>query len=164
MRETVRKFKETVEIRSSIFNRFKAHKYFPMTVLFAVFLISACFHVWQRVRVINLVKETAQLKAENASLLDDKKKLYSDIAALSSTSRIETYAVDTLGLRMVDANNLLTLIKENETPPPPDEFELMYTAIKRVTDFLPVVEQTNANARGVEDLEIDSSNESRVGN
>ena len=97
MRETVRKFKETMEIKTSVFNRLKSHKYFPMTVLFVVFLSTACFHIWQRVRVMNLVKENSHLTAENRSLVDDKKKLYSDIASLTTSSRIEKPNTSPLG-------------------------------------------------------------------
>lgn len=160
MRETVRKFKETIEIRTSIFNRLRSHKYFPMTVLFVIFLSTACFHIWQRVRVMNLVKEISSLKSENASLVDEKKKLYSDVASLSTASRIEKYAADTLGLKPVSAEKMLTLIKKNESPLAPDELELLFSAVKRVSEFLPVIEETKASARGVEDIIIDSTDNS----
>ncbi len=157
MRETVRKFKETVEIKSSLLNRLRSHRYFPLIVLFVVFLSTACFHIWQRFRVMNLVKEISVLKAENSSLTDDKKKLYSEIASLATASRIEKYASDTLGLKPVPADRLLTLVKKDNSNSTPNDIELMFSALQRVTDLLPVIEQTRANARGVEDIEIDST-------
>lgn len=109
---------------------------------------------------MNLVKEISSLKSENASLVDEKKKLYSDVASLSTASRIEKYAADTLGLKPVSAEKMLTLIKKNESPLAPDELELLFSAVKRVSEFLPVIEETKASARGVEDIIIDSTDNS----
>lgn len=157
MKEAVRKFKETVEINTSIFNRVRTHRYFPVTFLLFIFLLVACFHIWQRVRVVSLVKEVAQLKQDRVELLDDKKKIYADIAELSMTSRIEGYARDTLGLKPVAADRMFTLVKKNEMAPTPDELELMYAAIKRVSDYLPMIESNSAAAQGVEGIKIDTS-------
>lgn len=157
MREAVRKFKETVEINSSTFNKIRSHRYFPITVLFCLSLMVACFHVWQRVKVVTLAKEIGGLKQENAALLDDKKKLYSELASLSTASRIEQFAVDSLGLKPVEADRLLTLERKEIIPSQPDELSQMMTAIKRIADFLPVIEETRAKAGVVEDIKIDSS-------
>lgn len=157
MKEAVRKFKETVEIKSSWFNRIKEHRYFPLGALLCIVLITASFHVWQRVRVMTLSQEIGQLRNLNSSLLDDKKKLYSDIASLTTSSRIEKYASDTLGLKPAQADRLFTLMKKNSINETKDEFEVMMAALKRVTDYIPVVEQTRAAAKGVEDIKIDSS-------
>lgn len=157
MKETVRKFKETVEINTSIFNRVRTHRYFPVAFLLTVFLLVACFHVWQRVRVVALVKDVAQLKRDRVELLDDKKKVYSDIAELSMSSRIERYARDTLGLRPVAADRMFTLVKKNESAPSQDELELMYAAIKRVSNYLPMIESNSAEAQGVEGITVDTS-------
>ena len=156
MKEAVRKFKETVEMKSSAFNRIKEHRYFSLGVLFAVVLFAASFHVWQRVRVMTLAKEVGHLRVENGSLLDDKKKLYSDIASLTTSSRIETYARDTLGLKSAQADRLYTLIKKDAVRESKDEFDVMLAAFKRVTDYIPVVEQTRAEAKSGEKIHIDS--------
>lgn len=157
MRTTVRKFKETTEIKTNIIKRFKSHKYFPLTVLLAVLLATACFHIWLRVRVMDLVKEISHLKTENKLLVDNKKKLYSDLAALKTSSRIEKYATDTLGLEIVKAENLLTLDKENSQAETPGNYELFVNAVDRMTDFFPVIEETKANAEGIEDIRIDTA-------
>ena len=157
MKETVRKFKETVEINTSIFNRVRTHRYFPAAFLLFIFLLIACFHVWQRVRVVSLVQEVAQLNRDRVELLDDKKKIYSDIAELSMTARIEQYARDTLGLKPVAADRMYTLIKKDEAQPTPDELDLMYAAIKRVSDYLPIIESNSAVAQGVEAIKVDTS-------
>jgi len=157
MKEAVRKFKETVEIQSSIINRIKEHRYFPIGVLFVVFFLAASFHVWQRVRVVTLVQDVKKLKSENAGLLDDKKKLYSDIASLTTSSRIETYARDTLGLYSASSERLVTLVMKDNVNSKKDGLALMYSSLKRVVDYIPVVEQTRANATGPEKIDVDSS-------
>jgi cell division protein FtsL len=156
MREAVRKFKETVEIKSTKFNKIKSHRYFPMAVLLTLLLTGACIHIWQRVKVVSLVKEIAQLKHENESLLDDKKKLYSEIAALTTASRIGQFATDTLGMKSIPAERLLTLIPNDQKMNRPDDLALLLNAIKRVVDYMPVIEETRASATGVENLNLDS--------
>ena len=157
MRETVRKFKETVEIRSSIFNRIRSHRYFPTTLLFCVFLTAACIHVWQRVKVVELVKDVAQLRAENVELLDIKKKMRSEIATLSTAARIERYATDTLGLQRVKAERLFTLVFEKADYEQADDLKLLLYAINRVADAVPTISENSALARGVENLNLDST-------
>lgn len=158
MKETIRKFKETVEIRSSVFNRIRSHRYFPVTVLFCALLTAACIHIWQRVKVVELVKEVSLLRKENVSLLDDKKKTYSDIAALSMACRVERYAADTLGLRAVSADRLFTLVRDNEPDiSQPDDLDLMLSAINRVASFVPVISENQATAGTVGDLDLDSA-------
>ena len=72
-------------------------------------------------------------------------------------SRIEAYAEDTLGLKPVAADRMLTLVKEREVTPPPDELEQMFSAIKRVTKYMPVVTSATANAESVERIRVDST-------
>jgi cell division protein FtsL len=157
MKETIRQFKETVEIRSSVFNRLRSHRYFPMALLFGVLLSAACVHVWQRVRVVELVKEVSQLKKENTRLLDIKNKVHSEIAALSTASRIERCAADTLGLVRVKADRLFTLVPRNQSYEQPDELELMLYAINRVAQAVPAITESSASARGVNELKLDTA-------
>lgn len=157
MREAVRKFKETVEIKSSWFNRIREHRYFPLGALLCAVLFAASFHVWQRVRVMTLSSEVLDLRNDNIALLDTKKKLYSDIASLTTSNRIETYAVDTLGLKPAKADRLYTLKREDVVPESKDELDVMMASLKRMVNYIPVVEQTRANATGTESIELDSS-------
>ncbi len=157
MKTTIRQLKETIEIKSSILNRIRTHRYFPAVLLFTVFLLAACVHVWQRVKVIELVREVGVLRKENADILDCKKKLYSDMAALATASRIEAYAEDTLGLKPVSSDRMLTLVKDKETAAPKDELDKMFSAIKRVTKYMPVVTPSTANAESVERIHVDST-------
>lgn len=157
MKQAIRKFKETVDINSSTINKLKSHKYFSVFLLSLSLLIVSCFHLWQQVTVVSLVKDISQLKKENHELLDSKKKLYSNIASLSTSSRIEQFAVDTLGLKLVEADNMLTLVPKTVMLSQPDELHQMLTAIKRIGDYLPVIEETRAKAgTAVEDIVLDS--------
>lgn len=163
MKETVRKFKETVEIRSSIFNRVRSHRYFPAALLCFLFMSAACVHIWQRVKVVELVKEVSQLTAENSELLDAKKKLHSEVAALSTTSRIEQYAIDTLGLLPIDAERLYTLIPRKESYRKPDDLELLLYAISRVTENVPTISENSAMAKDVDRIKLDTLGEGGSG-
>ncbi|UCD64707.1 MAG: cell division protein FtsL [Candidatus Zixiibacteriota bacterium] len=156
MKETIRKFKETVEINSSGLNRIRSHRYFPVTLLLCVFLVAACVHVWQRVQVVELVKEVSRLNKESAELMDARKKVYSEIATLSTASRIEQFAIDSLGLRRVSADRLFTLVPRDADHGQLDDLQLMLYAINRVAEYVPTVSINSARAGGVENLELDS--------
>jgi len=157
MKKAIRNFKETVEIRSSILNRVRSHRYYLLVLLVCAFLVAACFHVWQRVKVLQLVQETSRLKAENAHLVDDAKKIYAEIVPLKTASRIERYAIDTLGLQLAPADRLFTLIEKEAETGRADDLALMLAAIKRLTRYLPVVSESKVNAGQIHSLEIDSS-------
>jgi len=154
--KSVRKFKETVEFRSLVLHRLRTHRYFPVAMLIAVLLVVACIHIWQRVHVIKLVKEVAELKAENLNLVDDYKKIQSDIAALCMASRIETFAYDSLGLKTITADRMFTLVREKHREIPSDELTTLVSSIKRVAKFMPVLSGTSANAGELDDIKFDS--------
>ena len=144
MGRSLRKFKETVEIRSLLLHRVRSHRYFPAAVVASVLLAAACVHIWQRVVVIGLVKEVSQLERENRSLVDDAHKLRTELAALTMASRIEQYAIDSLGLNRVSADRLYTLIPEAAGNAPVDEWATMLTSISRVADHLPAISEARA--------------------
>ena len=154
--KSVRKYKETLEYRSLIFQKVRKHRYFPVVVLVGVLLVVGCIHIWQRVHVIKLVKEVSLLKAEKASLTDNYKKVQSDIAALSMASRIETYSSDSLGLKAITANRLFTLVKKTQQAETPDELTALMSSFKRVAKFVPVLTGNNATAGELETIKFDS--------
>jgi hypothetical protein len=98
------------------------------------------------VRVLELVKDVSHLRATNDQLVDATSKLNARIASLSSAGRIESYAVDSLGLRPVAADHIYTLIGRNEKPTPPDELATMFRAIGRVTNHMPGITESSAHA------------------
>ena len=146
MKKTVRKFKETVEIQSSLFQRLRSHRYFTVVVLAAACLLVSCFYVWQRVRVLELVKEVSALDKEHTELLDDLRKVKSDIASLTLASRIESYATDTLGMKPIEAERLFTLAPRESKPSEPDDLAAMMSAIRHVADYMPVISEAEVRA------------------
>ncbi|MDH3889712.1 MAG: cell division protein FtsL [candidate division Zixibacteria bacterium] len=155
MRKPVRKFKETVEIRSSTANRIMAHRYFPVAILVTLFLAICVIHVWQRVRVLELVKDVSRLRAENNRLVDAASKLNVRLAELSSAGRIERYARDTLGLEPAMADQVFTLVSQEEKLPQPDDLATMFQAIERVTRHVPAISPSRATAGDLRRLRPD---------
>lgn len=156
MKRTVRKFKETVEIRSSLLVRLRSHRYLPIALVSGAFLLAACVHIWQRVQVLDLVQEISLLRIENQALADDTRKVYAEVSALAMASRIETYAADTLGLRRVAPTAIYTLKREDDPPPMADEIDMVVSAMKRFTAYLPSVTQAEASAGELRNPLIDS--------
>jgi len=157
MARSVRKFTETIELRSLLFNRLKSHRYFPATVLALVVLAAACIHIWQRVVVISLVKEVSVLQKENLALVDDAHKIQTDIAALTMASRIERYAIDTLGLQRIRPDRLYTLIPESAGELSTDRLTTMISSIRRVAECLPVLTEAQAAAQELRPIRFETS-------
>lgn len=145
MKEAIRKFKEKLDIESSLLKRVRSHRYFGITVLVAALLLASCFHVWQRVIVLESVREVARLRADNVALLDNLRKVRAEIAHLSMAARIEKFAIDSLGMKLIPADRLFTLVPEN-TKVDPDQLAVMMSAIKRVVDYMPVISPNEARA------------------
>ena len=160
---SVRKFTETVEFRSLLFNRLKTHRYFPAAVLALVVLTAACIHIWQRVVVISLVKEVSVLQKENYDLVDRAHKVQTDIAALTMASRIEQYAIDTLGMQRVRPDRLYTLIPESAGDVSSDRFSTMISSIRRVAAYLPVLTEAQAAAQELQPIRFDTEDGGETG-
>jgi len=156
MRKPVRKFKETIEIRSSPINRIRSHRYFSIGLLSLTFMLACFVHIWQRVCVLELVKDVSHLRLENASLLDDATKLHAEIASLCMASRVENRARDSLGLAVVTADRMYVLVKEDGDEPEPDELAVMLSAIERVTRHMPVISSNSAAAKDLRRINLDS--------
>lgn len=156
MKQPVRKFKETVEIRTQVLYRLRSHRYYPLVLVVACLLLAGSVHVWQRVKVMSLVKETAQLRAENAGLVDDAIKYDAQISSLLSARRIMTYAQDTLGMKPVKAEDLYTLASAERDATPPDELALMKRAIERIADHMPSLTESQATAGDLRRIAVDS--------
>ncbi|MFQ6008465.1 MAG: hypothetical protein ACE5K8_05870 [Candidatus Zixiibacteriota bacterium] len=157
MKKAIRKFKETLEIRSSLWHRVRTHRFTPIILLLCAFLVAACFHIWQRVRVIQLVKDVGRLRAENAALIDESKKIRSDIASLKMASRIERYASDSLGLQPVAPERLFTLAKREPTISLTDDLDKLAAAIGNLARHLPIVTGNEVNAGQLQLRGIDTA-------
>lgn len=159
MQQTIRQFKEMMDIKGSIYNRLRKNRFMPYVMLAIVFLTAACIHIWQRVHVLELVTEVSQLSKEQSVLEDELKKINSDIAELSMESRIEKYAIDTLGMMPVPADRLYTLVPDAEYSYQKDDFHKMLDAIKRVADYVPRPSENSALAGEPSMIKIDSSDD-----
>ncbi len=157
MARSIRKFKETLEMRSGLLSRIRSHRFFSMSLMGTALILVACVHIWQRVHVIRLVKETGDLRIENRQLVDDTKKVLTEVAALSMASRIEVCAADSLGLQRVSADRLYTITHEQEKPKQPDELNSVAASFKRFTDALPVLSEAQAGAAELRAIKFDSS-------
>jgi cell division protein FtsL len=163
MARSVRQFTETLELRSLPLHRLRSHRYFPAAVIALVVLAAACVHVWQRVVVIGLVKEVSALERENRGLVDDAQKVHTDIAALSMATRIEQYAIDTLGMQRITPDRLFTLVKEESRQLTNDQLATLISSIKRVAECLPVVTEAQATAKPLEPIRFEDDEDSGGG-
>lgn len=157
MANAIRQFTESKRMASSLFNRVRSHRYYPIGIIGLFLLVISCVHIWQRVVVIQLVKEVSQLRAEQRQYVDDSRKVESDIAALSMAARIETYSRDSLGLQLISADRLITLVREEPRHITQDELATMISSIKRVASYLPTVEPAEASANVLETTRRDVS-------
>ena len=157
MRHPVRQFKEIIDIKGSVINRFRTNRYVPYVLLALIFLTAACIHIWQRVHVFDLVTDVSKLTIQESSLDDELKKVSSDIASLSMASRIEQYAVDTLGMIPVPPDKLYTLVSDNTGGHQKDNLHAMLDAVKRVADFAPRPSENSALAGEPSMIKIDSA-------
>ena len=157
MASPVRKFKETVDLQSNALHRVRNYKYFPATVLVLIFLAVACFHIWQRVYVMSLVREVAVMREENRLLIDLSRKIHTDIASLSMNSRIEQYAQDSLGLSLVSASHQLTLKRPKATPKKQDRLDMILTSLENVGKYLPTLSGNPVNAVELKPIKFDST-------
>jgi cell division protein FtsL len=155
MEKSLRKFKETLELRAVLTRRIRSHPYFPMFAIGAILLMIACLHVWQRVYVITLVDEVAELRTEQRDLVDQLRKVRADNAALSMASRIQAYAADSLGLRQISADRLYTLVRDDEAELKDTELAMMFSSLRRVAEFFPVVAETEARSAELRHIEPD---------
>lgn len=160
MARSLRKFKETVEMRANLFQRIRTHRHFSTGLVLAVFVVVACLHIWQRVHVIGLAQHVGVLREENRNLIDATKKVRSEVAALSMGSRIEAYAADSLGLLPVTSERLVIIDRErSQRKDSVDELGNVLSSIKRVSDYLPVLSEAKAEPVEFQPISFDSLSE-----
>jgi cell division protein FtsL len=157
MKQAVRTFKETLDLRASLWGRIRSHRYFPLSMLAMVVLSVSCLYVWQRVRVLDLLVQVDELSEENLALLDETKKMYSDISELSMAYRIRQYALDSLGMKPVAAEHLKTLDRPTIVSTEPDDLTLLVNAVKRVAEYTPVLHEEILDASELQQIPIDST-------
>lgn len=146
MNKPVRKFTETVKMRTSLVHRVRSHRYFPAVLLVIAVLMISSVHIWQRVKVLSLLAGNDSLVTENQGMFDQLVKLDVEIARLGMHERIERYAADSLGLLPISADHIFTLYRDDEPPKPPDQLAVVIKAIECVTKHMPIIVENDANA------------------
>jgi len=94
-------------------NRIKKEgiKRFFKVILIALFTITIpvmlALYAFQAKRYTDLTKEIRDLEQKQEKLIEDNKKLVSEISVLSSAERIEKIAVDELGMHKADKDDII---------------------------------------------------------
>ena len=65
--------------------------------------------IWQSVQYSNLDRNVRSLEAAQEDWIEENRKLIAGIAVLSSSARIEQIAVNDLGLRKINPENVLQI-------------------------------------------------------
>jgi hypothetical protein len=156
MARSLRQFKETVEMRSGTLGKLRSSRHLSTAIMLSALVLVACVHIWQRVHVIHLAQNVGALREDNRLLVDATKKIRSEVAALSMTTRIETYAADTLGLKPITAERLVVIKRENQVEEKKDEFSTVLSSIQRVADYLPELSEAQAEPAEFRPIKFDS--------
>ena len=81
-------------------------KFFLCVIILAIPVL-LCLYAVQARQYTNLVKEIKELELKQEKLIEENKKLVSDIAVLSSSDRIEKIAVEELGMHKAEAEDIV---------------------------------------------------------
>ena len=84
--------------RSQMIRQKNAAPLFAAIKVIIVVLLFTVFYLWSRLEVVSLGYEIAQENKERGGLMDDNKRLKLEILSLKSPQRVETIALDRLGL------------------------------------------------------------------
>jgi cell division protein FtsL len=154
MKISVQRYQATDRLKKSFSRRMVSSRVvLPFLVVIAIILF-ACFHVWQRVHVLNLGKEISRLEKEKVILNDLLKKSSSDIMELTRVSRIEEIAMGEMGMVRGGTDKMFTLeVKRAEVKK--DDLDNVVSSLKKLADNLPVINESKAETAGV--FEIDEN-------
>lgn len=81
-------------------------KFFLCLLILAIPLMLGLYAV-QAHKYTELTKEIAELEKKQEKLIEENKKLVSDIAVISSTDRIEKIAVEELGMHKAETEDIV---------------------------------------------------------
>jgi cell division protein FtsL len=117
----------------------------PRSVLWGLFLVLfiALGYIWQRVTVLKLSQDVRDLRGELSQVQKKYKYLNIEIASLSSVQRIESIAINDLGLSYPPAERIIYLDEPLISLPErlEDSF-VLWEKLKKVTDgFISITEK-----------------------
>lgn len=78
-----------------------------IVIIAAMIPVMLCLYALQAKRYTDLTKEIAALEKKQEKLIEDNKKLVSDISVLSSADRIEKIAVEELGMHKAESEDIV---------------------------------------------------------
>ena len=79
-----------------------------LVCLFALSIpVMLALYAMQAKKYTDLTKEISELEAKQEKLIEENKKLVSDISQLSSAERIERIAVEELGMHKAEAEDIV---------------------------------------------------------
>ncbi len=140
------------KVRKTVAERYLSRKrVFPF--LFVITLIMfACAHVWQQVYTLELATEVRGMEKENSTLNDLLKKRRAEIVELTRLSVIERVASEKANLHRTASENLFTLIRDDSYRDT-DGIDNLISALKKVADNMPVVNETHAESKDFFDFD-----------
>jgi cell division protein FtsL len=143
MKISVQRYRATGSLRNSLRKRLVSSRSIIPVLSIATLILLACLHVWQRVHVMDLVRDVTKLENENKRLTDLVRKADIEITELSCLSRIEPIATDKLGLLKTGSENVFTLaIDEDEARP--EGLNEVVSSLKKIADNFPVLNESRA--------------------
>lgn len=157
---SVRRYAETLEAKPSLRSRMVRHRHFPTVMLLLLVIVLVCLHIWQRVFAIELANEVVTLRSAQQEYTDALKKQTSEIVALSTPTRIQSFAKDSLGMQPVAADRLFTVVtaaEQDTTIETP--ITQMFAAFKRLSDYLPTSTEAMAEPRDLIGVTFDTLTE-----
>ena len=94
-------------------NQNKKKKIKKITEIFFILLLAVsipallCLYAFQAKRYTDLTREIKELENKQEKLIEDNKKLVSEISILSSAERIEKIAVEELGMHKAESDDII---------------------------------------------------------
>jgi len=148
MKISVQTYRATDSIRNSLRKRLVSSRTLAVTIIVGSFILLACLYIWQRVYVLNLVREVSTLEKEKVDLKDLLKKTEIEVTELSRLNRIEPIAIAQLGLMRTGTENLYTLTPR-KVEKKLEGIDEVVAALKKIADNLPILNETKASTDSI---------------
>ncbi len=142
---SVERYRATNKIKHSYARRLISSKISVPALFLFVVIIFACLYIWQRVYVMDLAKDIAQLEKQKQELTDKLRKTNADVAENSRLSRIEPIAAERFGLARTTSGNLFTLEIKKISEPKRAGLDNVVWSLKKLADNLPVLTESKAD-------------------
>jgi cell division protein FtsL len=152
MKLSIQRYRSTDRLKNSLRKRIVSSRSVIPILFVCSLVILALIHVWQRVYVMNSVKEVRRLENENIALQDLVKTTDMEIINLSRLSRISDLAVNELGLSKTEAGDFYTL-RIGQSRKEVQGFDELVVSLKKIADNFHVVSESKAATDGIFELD-----------